>query len=200
MTTTSARQETANLIRLTFISAISALVSTLVGAIGIYVAATRSPQVIAATDSGRIIPVVALNEPHVSDSRVLAFAEECTRRAFSHDFVNFRTSMVAASTCFTSRGSKMFDLAMDPLLKDLVQRRMVMSVSVEPPVVVQGPYLRNGRVVWRVQTKMQLFRDGSKERVMPQAFIVEMDVARVELEETPRGIAIGEFNVRPTSN
>lgn len=196
----SPTEQVSKLLRIAVIVGISAVINAIVAGVGIYSAVTKAPPVVAVTDNGRIIPLVPLNKPYVTDSRVIAFAEECTRRAFAHDFVNFRSTIAHASECFTSRGANMFTSAMEPMLQELIQRRMVMTSSVEPPVVVRGPYERAGRVAWRVQTKMQLFREGTKERITPQSFVVEMEVVRVELEESARGISIGEFNVKPASS
>jgi intracellular multiplication protein IcmL len=199
MTTLTPNQQVSKLIRIAAICALAAVVSTIAGIAGIVSALNKKPQVVAVSDSGRIIPLVPLNKPFVTQSRVISFAEECTRRAFAHDFVNYRATITNAASCFTSEGSDMFTAAMEPLIKDLIQRRMIMTASVDPPVIVQGPVEARGRVVWIVQAKMQLFREGSKERITPQAFVVEMEVVRVELEENPRGISIRAFNVRPAS-
>jgi intracellular multiplication protein IcmL len=193
-------QQVSSLLRSTMMGFVAAAIGFLVAGAGIYMAVTKRPPVVAMTDAGRIVPLVPLNKPYVTDSRVLAFAEECTRRAFAHDFVNYRATMASASQCFTSYGAQMYVGAMDAMLKELLERRMVMSASVESPVIVKGPYERQGRVAWRVQTKMQLFREGTKERITPQSFIVEMEVVRVELEESTRGISVGEFNVKPASS
>lgn len=199
MSTITPTQQVSKLIRIASICALAALISTVAGIAGIVSALNKKPQVVAVSDSGRIIPLVPLNKPFVTQSRVISFAEECTRRAFAHDFVNYRATLTNAASCFTSEGGDMFTGAMEPLIKDLIQRRMIMTASVDPPVIVQGPAEVRGRVVWIVQAKMQLFREGSKERITPQGFVVEMEVVRVELEENPRGISIRAFNVRPAS-
>lgn len=198
--TPSATQQVSALMRSAVLGFAAAAIGFTVGGVGIYMAVTKRPPVVAMTDAGRIVPLVPLNKPYVTDSRVLAFAEECTRRAFAHDFVNYRATVASASQCFTSYGAQMYGNAMDQILKELIERRMVMSASVDAPVIVRGPYERQGRVAWRVQTKMQLFREGTKERITPQPFIVEMEVVRVELEESTRGISVGEFNVKPATS
>jgi intracellular multiplication protein IcmL len=196
----SSPEQMSRLLRITLIIAVAVIISSLTSCIGVYLAFTKKPIAIAATDQGRVIPIVPLDKPYVTDSRVIAFSEECSRRAFSHDFVNFRLSLNEASRCFTSAGSRMFLGAMDPMLKELIEKRMIMSASVEPPVVVRGPSIVKGRVTWSVQAKMQLFREGQRERITPQSYVLDMSVVRVDLEENVRGIAIEEFVVRPAAN
>jgi intracellular multiplication protein IcmL len=194
----TAPSQVAKLVRVTFLVAVIALVTSITSFVGVYLAFTKKPIVIAATDQGRIIEAVPLNKPYVTDSRVLSYAEECTRRSFSHDFVNFRMTLAEASRCFSSQGVKQYQESMDAMLKELREKRMIMSTSVDPPVVVTTAEI-DGRATWVVQAKIKLFREGQRERVTPQSYVVTMRIIRVDLEENVRGIAINEFNAKPVS-
>lgn len=191
----SAPEQMAKLLRVAVISAVVAFISTMTSCVGVYMAFTKKPVAVAATDQGRVIPVVPLDKPYVTDSRVISFVEECARKAFSHDFKNFRLTLNEASKCFTTDGSKIYLGAMDEMIHKLETQRMIMSVSVEPPVVVKGPLMLDGRATWYVQSKITLYREGQTERVSPQSYILDTTVVRVDLEENVRGIAINEFFV-----
>lgn len=157
----------------------------------------KKPLIIATTESGRIIPIVPLDQPYTSDARVVSFADECIRAALSHDFVNFRASMQAASECFTTGGSDSFYKAMDPLLADLQQRRMVMSVTPTRPPVIVKPFMRAGVRSWQLQSVVTINREGTKERITPATYIVSMVVERVPLEESVRGISVAQIDLKP---
>ena len=161
-----------------------------------YLAVNKKPLTFAVTDRGAVIQMVPLDKPYVGDARVIGFADECVRQAFSHDFKNFRASLAGAKNCFTSEGARGFDVAIEPLIDDIKMKRMVMSVSLEPAVIVRVAKPR-GVHTWVVQTRMTLFRDGTKERVVPTSFIVDLVVERTPLEESVRGIGIAQINVRP---
>lgn len=163
-----------------------------------YVGINKRPLTFGVSDTGRIIPLVPLDQPYVGDARIIGFADECVRQAFSHDFKNFRLTMSNAKDCFTVAGSRGFDEAIEPLIADIQEKRMVMSVSLEPAVVVRVAKPR-GVYTWVVQSKMTLFRDGTRERVVPTVFTVDLVIERVPLEESVRGIGIGQINVRPGS-
>jgi intracellular multiplication protein IcmL len=193
----SAPEQMAKLLRLAVISALVAFVSTMTSCVGVYMAFSKKPVAIAATDQGRVIPLVPLDKPYVTDSRVLSFVEECGRKSFSHDFKNFRMTLNEASKCFTTDGSKIYLEAMDEMIRKLEAQRMIMSISMEPPVVVKGPLMLDGRATWYVQSKITLFREGQSERLSPQSYILDTTVVRVDLEENVRGIAINEFFVGP---
>ena len=151
---------------------------------------------IAVDATGRVIPVVSLDNPMLTDTRVSGFVDECLRRSFSHDFENFRQTVNAAKECYTPAGSREFDQAISPLLEDLQRMQIVMSVSLEASVVV-NKYVRNGIYVWEVQTPMTLFRRGSRESIAPIRYLVTSNVMRVPLEHDVRGIAIRSIIIRP---
>lgn len=164
--------------------------------VAIYLSVTKKPQVLAITETGRVIPLVPLDKPYVGDARVVGFADECVRMSFSHDFLNFRQSMNQASTCFTSAGIASYEEAIAPLIKDLEQRRMVMTPTLQPARIAKTVQ-RGGVHSWIVQTKMTLYREGTKERVVPALYQVDVVIERVPLEESVRGIAVAQINVRP---
>lgn len=164
-----------------------------------YMAANKKPMTFGVTDTGRIIPLVPLDQPYVGDARVIGFADECVRQSFSHDFKNFRLTLANAKACFTAAGARGFDAAIEPLIADIQEKRMVMSVSMEPAVIVR--VAKPGGVhTWVVQSRMTLFREGTRERVVPMTFTVNLVVERVPLEESVRGIGIAQINVRPGSS
>lgn len=164
-----------------------------------YVAATKRPATFAITETGRIIPLVPLDKPYVSDARVVGFADECVRESFGHDFLNFRTTMANARECFTSGGSASFNAAIAPLLVDIQSRRLVMSATLQPAVVVKTSVQGDRVYTWVVQSKMTLFREGTKDRVAPATYVVDLVIERVPLEDSVRGIAVSQINVRPAA-
>lgn len=187
------------LVRIVVLQSIAIGILTVVMGVALYVGITKPPQLLAITDTGRVIPLVPLDKPYVGDSRVVGFADECIRTAFSHDFLNFRQTLASASSCFTTDGSASFNTAIAPLIQDLESRRMVMTPTMQPAVVVRT-FKRGGQVFsWVVQTKMTLNREGTRDRVIPTTYVVDLVVERVSLEESVRGIAVSQINVRPGS-
>ena len=161
-----------------------------------YVAFNKRVEVIGIQDDGRVIPVVALDKPYVAESRVTAFSEECLRRAFSHDFENFRQTITDSLDCFTSVGSENYQREITSLIEDIRSKQMVMSVTLAPPVV-QKVRVVNGVYTWVVQTRLTLFRVGTKVRLQPASFLAEVEVRRVPLDQNIRGLAISRIGVKP---
>lgn len=150
----------------------------------------------AIADNGRVIPLVSLDKPYVTDSRVTGFVEECLRRSFAHDFENFRITMSEAKSCYTPDGAYSFEVAMAPLIGDLRNKSLVMSASFEPTVVTRL-YAVNGIVHWSSQTPMTLYRRGGRETLAPLRFVIESTTQRIPLDHDVRGIALRTINLKP---
>lgn len=154
-------------------------------------------EVIATTEDGRIIKSVPLPVAFVTEPRVLSFADECLRDSFSHDFENYRRTMNYAKGCYTSEGGKAFDKAIEPTLLDIRQKRLVLSVTTEPPTIVRGPMLVAGRATWEVQSVLTLYYQGTRERFPAQQRLATMTIVRVPLEENLRAVSIDAIQLRP---
>lgn len=154
-------------------------------------------EVIAVTETGQLAYPAALNVANVPDSRVLGYVDECVRSSFSHDFENYRRTINHARECYTAQGRISFMTAFEPLLQDIINRRLVMSVTTETPVVVRGPYLFRGVVAWDVETVITLFFHGTRERFPQQRRAASIRVVQVPLEENPRGLGVEAIQLAP---
>lgn len=184
------------LLRAVTLLAASSLVLIFVIAMLGYFLATKRVEPVAITEGGRVVELVSLDKPYVNDARVAGFAEECLRASFAHDFENFRATMNTAKNCYTSEGARVFEEAMDPQLKDLTARRLVMTPSLEV-TIVERKYVINGVVHWVTKTPMTIHRRGTRENANPEKFLVTSVIRRVPNDENLRGIATDSINLRP---
>lgn len=153
---------------------------------------------IAATDSGRVLPVVTLDKPYVTEQRIVAFVEECLRRAFAHDFINYRITTNDAMRCFDSDGASSYAAAIGPLLERMRKERRVMMSTIDVvPVISRGPYYLGDRAAWDVVTEISLFFEGTRDRIPPARYEVSALVVRVDLEESVRGVALRRVVLTP---
>lgn len=150
------------------------------------------------TNGGVAIPMVSLDQEYMNDSRVAAFAYECLLAAFSHDFQHYRSTVLRVSECFTSDGNDAYLQAIAPLLEVMKNKRMIMSIAPEPPVVVRKGLAR-GVYSWEVEAQASLFMNGPTERALPQKYLVQLGLKRVPLTENVRGVALTYINLKPTA-
>jgi hypothetical protein len=132
---------------------------------------------------------------------VLGFVEECLRKSFSHDFLHFDQTIPLAQECFTPDSADKYAVNMQPYIKIMEEKRMVMAVAIpRPPRVVRVYMLKTvmGDVAhWDIQVPVDISFEGRNERIPPSKNMVQITVKRVPLEGTPRGILIDKFSAGP---
>jgi len=140
--------------------------------------------------------LIPLDQQFVNDSRVIGFVDECVRRSFAHDYENYRMTINDAKECYTPTGAAEFELAITPLIRDVVDMHLVMSASLETTMVVRRG-IRNGYFTWETQTPMTLYRRGTRETIAPVKYVVSALVIRVPLEQDVRGILVRSIALKP---
>lgn len=193
----SSSKDTQALVKANLLAFSGLLASLIANVCLVWYASSAKVEVIAVTETGQVINPVPLNRAFVTEPRVLSFVAECLRDSFSHDFENYRMTLNRAMPCYTSEGGKEFNKAIDPTLLEIRNKRLVSSITTEPPALVRGPMLMNGRVAWEVETVMTIYYQGARERYPTQRRAARVLVVRVPIEENPRGIAIHAIQLEP---
>jgi intracellular multiplication protein IcmL len=108
-----------------------------------------------ATDNvGRLIQIIPVSEPNMSDDDVTAWAMEAVQSAYSYDYVNFHSQLQGAQKYFTEYGwSKYMDaLVASNNLVALERRKMVaIATVVDKPTILKKGLLPSGAYAWRIQ-------------------------------------------------
>lgn len=183
------------------IMSFATVISISAALVAIYTSVQSKVIAVAVDHKGVVVPIIPLTSPLLSESRVLGFAEECIRMAFSHDFLHFDKTIPLAQECFTPNSADKFVQSLQPYIKVMEEKRMVMSVTVPRPPRVVLVYTKTtplGDVVhWDVQAQIEVFFEGRNERIAPTRNTVQLTVKRVPLEATPRGVLIDKLSVGP---
>lgn len=157
-----------------------------------------APKYFATSINGRITPLVALNMPNQADSAILQWSNQAAIAAFTYNFVNYRTELVAASGFFTAEGWQQFidALGSSNNLDAVKAKKLVVSaVATSSPVILQKGIL-NGRYSWRIQMPILVTYQSASE-FSQQNLNVTMLVTRVDTLNSPRGIGIAQFISAP---
>lgn len=193
------------LVRMAVILGVAAVAGVAAAALAVASAWKIKSIPVAIDARGVLTPAIALTEPLVSESRVAGFAEECLRDAFSHDFLHYDKTIKVAQECFTPVAADQFAVSIQHFVKVMLEKRMVMAVSIiAPPRVVKVGLTKTGRgevATWQLQAKVAISFEGRSERIPAGApLLAEITVIRSPLEHTPKGILIDAFNVGPARN
>ncbi len=152
----------------------------------------------ATTEDGRLIPMVALNQPNLSTPALLSWTAQAVSETMSFSFSNYRRNLQESSRHFTRAGWESFSTA-------LQQARIIESIEAntqELTAVPRGaPILKsegvvNGQYQWIVQIPVLLsYVSGSKTR--SDNWIVTLVVVRVPRLESPNGVGIAQWIAVP---
>jgi len=154
------------------------------------------PKYFATATNGRIMPLMPLDQPNLSQSALLQWANTAAIAAYTYDFVNYRQALQAASEYFTPDGWNSFMAALDTSgsLQNVINKKLIVSaVATGAPVVVQQGLLE-GRYTWKVQMPM-LITYQSPSQFSRQSATVTMLVTRISTLTSARGVGIAQFIV-----
>lgn len=154
------------------------------------------PRYFATTIDGRITPLVPLEEPNLSKSAVLQWANTAAIAAYTYNFVNYRQALQEASEYFTPDGWSSFMAALKSSnnLDAVLSKKLIVSAVATGAPIVLAQGLLNDRYAWRVQMPM-LITYQSPSQFSQQSVTVTMLITRVPTLNSPRGIGIAQFVV-----
>lgn len=175
-----------------------ALLCAIVAIIGLIVVITYlvaskpKPKYFAATDSGRIIPLIALNQPNLSDNALLSWASEALISLYSYDFLHYKKTFQENKKYFTSRGWRSFmdELERTKTLSTVKDKKLIVSAVLNGAPIVSNRYLLGGRYTWEVQVPFQVTYQGTE--TFSQDLRADLKIQRVSTLDNPFGVGITE--------
>jgi len=165
----------------------------------IFVIAERPvPKYFAATDSGRIIPLVPLDQPNLKNKAVLQWTSEAVVSIYSYNFVNFREVFEENKKYFTTTGWRGFMNAVSSAknLEAVQEKKFVVSAVLTGAPIILNQYVIRGRYTWRLQMPVLVTYQSASDRVT-QNFVVTLEIRRISTLDSVFGIGIANFVARP---
>ncbi len=114
------------------------------------VANRPTPQYFATTESGRIIPLVPLNQPNLSDKAVIQWASQAVLSVFTYNFMNYRQVFQTNRQYFTATGWQQFLSALSKSrnLDAVTSKKLVLSAVLSSAPVITREEVRGGKYTW----------------------------------------------------
>jgi intracellular multiplication protein IcmL len=181
------------LLRVSFIQVIAILLLT-GGLVTLILTSKVEYKFFATTTDGRIISIVPLNEPYVTDGSLVAFVADTTKRVLTLSFSDFRQRLQDVAYNFTPNGWETFSKALTNarILELIETRKMVteMTILSAPEIIQKGEV--NGVYVWILQMPVTLTFKGEQS---PQDLRgrLRVRISRVSTLQHPKGIGIDQF-------
>lgn len=152
----------------------------------------------ATTEDGRLIPMVALNQPNLSTPALMSWVAQSATEVMTFGFNDYRRRLQQSSKNFTRRGWESFTQALQrSRIIDMVeQNQQVVTAAPQGAPILESEGLVNGRYQWVVQVPMILsYQSGSKTR--SDEMLVTVVVVRVSRLESANGVGIEQWIAVP---
>ncbi len=148
----------------------------------------------ATTEDGRVIPMVALSQPNLSNPALLSWVAQASTEVMTFGFNDYRRRLQEASRNFTDRGWESFTAALQSarIIESIEANSQVISAAPRGAPVIQQEGIVNGQYQWIVQIPMVLtYQSGSRTR--SDNWMVTLVVVRVPRLESPNGVGIAQW-------
>lgn len=149
------------------------------------------PKYFLAREDGGIIPLVAVNQPYLSDGQVTNFAVEAITKAMTLNFVTWRQDLAESSEYFERPdgwNNFLQNLEDSDTLDFIRNRRLISSVVANGAAIINRGTV-NGRYTWVVQVPITITYQSSSEK-STENHIAEIQIARLPTWQTSRGVGI----------
>jgi intracellular multiplication protein IcmL len=182
-----------NLLRLCLIEGVIILV--LLGAM-YFVIHVHQPQdrYFATTEDGRLIPMVALNEPNLSTPALMSWVAQASTEVMTFGFNDYRRRLQESSRNFTRRGWESFTQALQKsrIIEMVEANQQVVTAAPAGAPILESEGLVAGRYQWIIQLPLVLtYQSGS--RTKSDNLLVTVVVVRVPRLESANGVGIEQW-------
>jgi len=151
-----------------------------------------------ASENGRVIPMVPLNEPMLRDSDILAFAVSAAMESYSFNYSNYQTAFQNASQNFTPEGWASFAQSLEQSrnLEAVINRKLIVTAAATQGATILERNVDpvSGRYYWIVQFPIVVTYESLSER-KPQTGTAEVTVVRRDTAEHERGIGVASLRI-----
>jgi intracellular multiplication protein IcmL len=166
----------------------------LMAIIGLFATKTTRAIYFATTSDGRIINLVPLEEPYLTNAQVINWAAATAQNVMRLGYHDYRERLQQVSSNFTTTGWDSFNKALkDANFLDAIQaRKLVVTLDINAAPEIQSAGVRNGVYTWYVQFPVTIKFDGDAP---PQqiATTLRLQIVRVSTLQNPDGVSIEQW-------
>lgn len=165
-----------------------------------YIISAHQPQdkYFATTVDGRVIPLVALDQPNLSDPALLSWVAQATTETMTFGFRDYKRRLQESSRHFTKAGWAEFaqELADIKLIENIeANYQLITAAPAAAPQIVEEKIV-GGRYQWVVRIPLILSYQ-SRENTRTDNWDVTLVIVRVPRLESPNGVGIAQWIAAP---
>ncbi|MCD6046948.1 MAG: type secretion protein DotI [Gammaproteobacteria bacterium] len=166
----------------------------LVGAVIYVMSHPPQPKYFATYADGKLVPLIPLNQPNVSQAALLQWANTAVIAVNTYDFFNYREQLQKASEYFTPDGWQAYlnELKASRNLNAVLEKKLVVSaVATRAPTILREAIL-DGVYTWVVNIPILVTYQSASE-YSQQSLIVTLMIKRISTLTNPNGIGITNY-------
>lgn len=148
----------------------------------------------ATTEDGRLIPMVALNEPNLSTPALMSWVAQASTEVMTFGFNDYRRRLQESSRNFTRKGWESFTSALQKsrIIEMVEASQQVVTAAPAGAPILESEGLVAGRYQWIIQLPLVLtYQSGSLTK--SDNLLVTVVVVRVPRLESPNGVGIEQW-------
>jgi len=152
-----------------------------------------APKYFATTDSGRIIPLIPLDHPNLSENNVLQWASQALVSIYSFDFLHYQRSFQGNRQYFTAAGWQSFmdALGQAKTIATIKDQRLIVSAVLNGAPIISNQYIIDGRYTWEAQIPILISYQGTSS--YSDNMLVTLKIQRISTLDNKYGIGITEI-------
>ncbi len=148
----------------------------------------------ATTEDGRLIPMVALHEPNLSNPALMSWVAQASTEVMTFGFNDYRRRLQESSRNFTRRGWESFTQALQKsrIIEMVEANQQVVTAAPAGAPILESEGLVAGRYQWIIQLPLVLtYQSGA--RTKSDNLLVTVVVVRVPRLESSNGVGIEQW-------
>ncbi|MGD9153602.1 MAG: type IVB secretion system apparatus protein IcmL/DotI [Gammaproteobacteria bacterium] len=169
------------------------IIIALAGIVIFLIVSRPTPKYFATTDSGRIIPLIPLDQPNLSESNVLQWASQALISIYSFDFLHYQRSFQENRKYFTASGWQSFMNALEQAktIQTVKDQRLIVSAVLNGTPIISNQYIIGGRYTWEAQIPLLISYQGTNS--YSDNILATLKIQRVSTLDNQYGIGITEI-------
>ncbi len=149
----------------------------------------------ATTSDGRIINIVPLNEPYLTQAQVIAWAASTAQNVMRFGYHDYRERLQQASANFTPSGWNSFNKALKEanFIEAIQARKLVVTMDINGAPEIQSEFVsKDGVYTWYVMFPITIRFDGDAPP-QPIRTNLRLQIVRVSTLQNADGISIEQW-------
>jgi intracellular multiplication protein IcmL len=185
-----------NLIKIAVLQGLA--IVALICALAITIAVSRpEDRFFATTADGRLIRMVALNEPNMNDAAIISWAARASSDVMTFGFHDYQRRLQESSSYFTRRGWQSFTEALDRsrVMEGVEKAQQVVTATPKSAPVIAQQGLVDGIYRWVVELPLIVtYQSGTSQQT--DTINVQLVIVRVSTLDSASGVGIQQWVAR----